>query len=97
MARNVRYTLTARNGGIIAASPDRRVVEDRLARLIEDDGMPTGSDYGPSYLVHMRWDSPAGTPLARVVLGCDNHGWWQPDGSGVPETAAPARRIDRRS
>ena len=89
----MHYTLTAPNGSTIAASSDRRVVEDAFARTIEHDGWPHGV-----YTMRVHWTADGrwgakGAALSRIVLGCDSGGWWTPDDSGVPSTAGAARRL----
>lgn len=86
------YTLTAPGGHVIAKGKSADV-EDRFARIIEADGFPTGTT---GYVMKSHWttDGRIGKPgvqLSRIVLGCDDGGWWQLDGSKVPEGAAPAR------
>lgn len=86
------YTLTAPGGHILARDTNRRVVEDRFARIIQEDGFPDGTT---GYVMHERWDADGRQgftgPMVRVVLGCDDTGWWELDGSKVPATASPAR------
>jgi hypothetical protein len=89
------YTPTAPGGHVISRDENRRVVEDRMARIIEEDGFPSGHS---SYVLRCHWDGDGrwcarGTLLDRLILGCDEDGWYDLDGSKVPRTAAPARRI----
>jgi hypothetical protein len=90
------FTLTAPGGHVIAMSEDRRVVEDRFARIIQEDGFPDGTS---GYAMRHHWMADGrfgakGQILQRIVLGCDDTGWWQLDGSKVPATASPARFLN---
>lgn len=90
------FTLTAPGGHVLARDEDRRKVEDRFARIIQEDGFPDGTT---GYVMRHHWkaDGRFGAKdmlLDRVVLGCDGTGWWQLDGSKVPATASPARTLD---
>ena len=91
------FTLTAPGGHILARNQDRRVVEDRFARIIAEDGFPESSSAG--YVMRHHWQADGrfgakGTLLSRTVLGCDGTGWYELDGSKVPATASPARTLD---
>lgn len=91
------FTLTAPGGHIIAKG-DRATVEDRFARVIDEDGFPTGYS---AYTMHSCWTADGrwgdlidGKLMSRLVLGCDEDGWYDLDGSKVPQRANPARRLD---
>lgn len=90
------FTLTAPGGHILARDENRRVVEDRFARIIQEDGFPDGSR-GYAMRHHWKADGRFGAKdslLSRIVLGCDDTGWYELDGSKVPATASPARFLD---
>ena len=97
MTRKLPYfTLTAPGGHIIARDENRRVVEDRFARIIQDDGFPIGTT---AYVMRRHWIADGrfgaeGAELSTTILGCDDTGWYQLDGSKVPATASPARFND---